>query len=205
MRTAKYNSFGDTGKTPYLPEYPRNRAYTWQRITSWLLIVGIIAHVVHMRFVEYPVTSFEDNKHAYMMRVSMDDGLYTLAERLGVKLLDHGQIPSMKSPEAAQALQKRPLKPGEVIAMANDFGTAELLIVRDTFKSPLMIVLYTLLVLATCFHAFNGLWTFMISWGVTFTARAQRLMRSISTLLMTVFAFLGLAAVWLTYWINLKN
>ena len=83
--------------------------------------------------------------------------------------------------------------------MAPSFGIAELLMVRDTFKSPLMILLYTGLVLAACFHGFNGLWTFMISWGITLTARSQRLMRTLATGLMVLVTFLGLAAIWGTY------
>src|SRR5258708_7890118 len=52
--TSKSNSWGNDGTRPYLPEYPRNHAYTWQRITSWILLIGIIAHVVDMRFIHYP-------------------------------------------------------------------------------------------------------------------------------------------------------
>lgn len=251
--TAKYNSFGNTGKDPYLPEYPRNHAYTWQRITSWLLLIGILAHVIHMRFIEYPNSVRVDGGHAFMMRVSLDDGLYTLADRLGVKLynkeqiqllkgdVDKGPKASLKASEAfssmissipemfkttqdsekpakllaeqhqlqqqewLKALEKRPLRKGEAIAVADNFGTVELLMLRDTFKSPLMVVLYTILVLTACFHAFNGLWTAMITWGVTLSQRSQRAMSGISIFLMIAVSFLGLSAVWMTYWINLKQ
>ncbi len=231
LRSAKYNSFGNTGKTPYLPQYPRNHAYTWQRITAWLLVVGIIAHVVQMRFIEYPTTTFKNGEHFYLVKVTQDGGLYTLSDRLDVTLYDKQQIASIIAPplpatsEAektdvrrmldAQAqhqeinwrdlLQKYAVKDNEVIAVAKSFGAAELLMVRDTFKMPFMLVLYTLLVLATCFHAFNGLWTFMISWGVTLTERSQRLMRCVATTFMVVVSVMGLAAVWLTYWVNLKQ
>lgn len=250
--TAKYNSFGNTGMTPYLPEYPRNHAYTWQRITSWLLVVGILAHVIHMRFIEYPNSARIDGQHAYMMRVSLDDGLYTLAKRLNVQLYDkqqihllntesdtHKQSPTtteafqsmvaslpdmfnvtkekdkpallveeqhqMQYQEWLRALEKRPLRQGEVIAVADNFGTVELLMLRDTFKSPIMLVLYTLLVLSACFHAFNGLWTAMISWGITLSQRSQQFMSGLSLFLMIAVTSLGLSAVWLTYWINLKQ
>lgn len=250
--TSKFNSFGDTGKDPYLPEYSRNRAYTWQRITSWLLVVGILAHIIHMRFLEYPLSAPHGNENAYMVRVSLDEGLYPLAARLNVKLYDHRQI-EMKHAEASsssqsqgvyssfidsisgifkknpeevkkekpqqlvaeqqkqhdrlwqEALQKRPLKDDEAMAVANNFGTAELLMVRDTFKKPSMLVLYTLLVIATCFHAFNGLWTFMITWGITLTQRSQLMMLRFSTALMVIVSLMGLSAIWLTYWINLKQ
>lgn len=253
---AKYNSFGGNGAEPYLPEYPRNHAFTWQRITAWLLVLGIIAHVVHMRFVEYPTSAELDGHHFYMVRVSLDDGLYTLSERLGVGLYDHKQIqqlkkdfdnkhekslsvseyfktffaslsgllkvPSVTTPDGKgevliqkqhehqekhwlDALEKRPLKEGEVIAIADNFGTAELLMLRDTFKMPIMLVFYTLLVLTACFHAFNGLWTSMISLGITLNRKSQFIMSGVSILLMVVVTLLGLSAIWLTYWINLKQ
>ena len=233
LRTAKYNSFNNTGHTPYLPEYPRNHAYTWQRITSWLLVVGILAHIIHMRFIEYPASALQRGEPSYMVRVTQDDGLYTLAARLGVHLYNQEEIQKLKSQapilpdhspsksltpqqrvehqaikqelEWLEAVEKRPLGNGELIAVSNNFGTAELLMIRDTFKMPIMIVLYTLLVLATCFHAFNGLWTLMISWGVTLSQRSQRLMWLLSVFLMVTVGGLGLSAIWLTYWINLKN
>lgn len=260
LRQGKYNSFRSDGSTPYLPEYPRNHAYTWQRITSWLLLVGIIAHVIHMRFLEYPLSAPQGIgekgiERSYMVRVTEDSGLYTLSKRLGVQLYNAKSIQSLEKQErtppaqdldatdkmkaffsslkglfekeskpvkgfsekdelAAQkqkmqaewfvALRQKPLKEGEVIAVSDNFGTAELLMVRDTFKMPMMIALYTLFVLATCFHSFNGLWTAMISWGITLSARSQRIMRTFTTFLMIVVALMGLSAVWLTYLINLK-
>lgn len=244
---AKYNSFGKTGKDPYLPEYPRNHAYTWQRITAWILLLGIAAHIIHMRFIEYPVSTFKGDQHYYMVRVNLDEGIYTLASRLHVQLFDQDQIEiekkqigalkgyedhgtfwnflsSLKSiyenppPQALlekqtqtqsrewiEALEKRPLENGQAIAVADNFGTVELLMIRETFKMPIMIVLYTLFVLAACYHGFNGLWTFLISWGVTLTEKSQAWMRTVSTGLMVIVAFLGLSAIWLTYWVNLKQ
>lgn len=180
LLTAKFNSYGNNGKSPYLPEYSRNHAYTWQRITSWILVIGIIAHVIHMRFVERPLFS----EQGYSISVNLDEGLRSLANRLNVKL--H-------------------IQRGQTIAVAPDFGTAELLMVRETFKKPIMLVLYTLFVFAACYHAFNGLWSFLIKWGITLSQKSQRWMIKISTGLMILIGFLGLAAIWLTYWVNLKQ
>lgn len=231
LQTSKINSFGDTGRTPYLPNYGRNRAYTWQRITSWFLIVAILAHVVHMRFVEYPVKTQEGIDRFYMVKVDADSGIYTLSERLGVKLYGPKEIQNLKSKlpsfeerpseltpewrineqkireqhEFVKGLESRPIKEGQLIAVAKNFGTAELFMLRETFKMPIMIALYTLFVIAACFHAFNGLWTFMISWGITLTQRSQKLMLKFSTFLMFLVAFLGLVTVYGTYWINLRQ
>ncbi|MGK5595702.1 MAG: succinate dehydrogenase [Parachlamydiaceae bacterium] len=229
--TSKTNSYGYDGKHPYLPEYGRNHAYTWQRITSWVLIVAIIAHVVHMRFMEYPAKSQEGIQHFYMVRVDDDQGIGTLAERLQVKLYNQQAIQILKQQlptqeqlhqdstsealikqqkleaerEFVKALEKRPLKEHQWIAVSNNFGTAELLMLRETFKIPIMMLLYTLFVLAACFHAFNGLWTFLISWGATLSQRSQKAMLKVSKFLMVLVAFLGLITIFGTYWINLRH
>jgi succinate dehydrogenase / fumarate reductase, cytochrome b subunit len=181
LQTGKSNSYGYDGKSPYLPEYGRNRAYTWQRITSWLLLAGIAFHVIQMRFVDAPVKTGDAQ---YEVLITQDPGIATVASRLGVVLME---------------------KEGRLAAVAKDFGTAELLMVRETFKSPLMILIYTILVLAACFHAFNGLWTFMITWGVVLSESAQRMMLKGTTFLMFLVTFFGLATIYLTYWVNLRN
>lgn len=246
LRTGEMDSFTTDGTTPSLPEYSRNKAYSWQRITSYILLIAILAHVVQMRFMEYPTSAKIDNQEVYMLPVSLDQGLITLAHRLDVRLLsskmieyEKKNVPTLSNASASRvgellhslpglftpadpkteiskmlqeqhqewvkAAEARPLKEGEVLAIAPDFGTIELLLVRDTFKSPVMIALYTLFVLAACFHAFNGLWTSMITWGVTISESSQRAMLRFSTALMVIIAFLGLAAIWGTYWLNLNQ
>jgi len=251
--TAKANSRKTDGASPSLPEYGRNRAYTWQRITSWILLVGLIGHVAKFRFLEYPDQVALGNETYYLVRVDLDDGLYTVSDRLGVSLYDQKQIHELqkeidKSSECAlveaaksiteeksileqaqpveydtqkavifshaqkfqekrawvNALSKKPITATQVIAAADNFGTATLLAVRDTFKSPIYVGLYTIFVLAACFHAFNGFWTFLITWGVIFKASAQKSMVTFSIVLMLLVTFLGLAAIWGTYWLNLR-
>lgn len=233
LLTGEPNSFPTNGSSVALPQYSRNHAYTWQRITSWILLFGIAAHVIHMRFLDYPSSAQLGTEHVYMTRVSMDNGLYTLSRRLGFEIYNQEKVEQARQRITAQplieqaqentsealiaaqksreqyawldALEKRPVGPDQAIAVSPNFGIAELLLVRDSFKDPVIILLYTGLVLAACFHAFNGLWTFMITWGVTLTANSQRLMRKLATLLMVLISFLGLAAIWGTYWFNLKQ
>lgn len=185
LLTAKLNSLPTDGSSPSLANYSRNQAFTWQRITSWILIVGIAAHVIHMRFVEYPTHAIKGTQDYYTVSLSSDEGLDTVAERLDVQLY--------------------PIKEGQVAAVAKSFGTAELLMLRNVFKSPMMMILYTLLVVTACFHAFNGLWTFFITWGGTLSENSQKLMKKLTLGLMLFVTFLGLAAIWGTYWINLRQ
>ena len=177
--TGKLNAHKTNGSKPALPQYKRNRAYSWQRITSWLLLVGILAHVVHMRFIEYPDKIVRGDEPFYRVRVTEDRGLEKTVLKLKATLEQEDN---------------------RLLALAPSPGAAFLLIVRETFKSPLMVILYSLLVVASAYHAFNGLWTFMITWGVTLTRRSQKVMRSITNVLMGIVMFLGLMAAWGTFW-----
>ena len=58
---------------------------------------------------------------------------------------------------------------------------------------------------SAAFHAFNGLWVFLLHWGVVLSAKSQRWMAHVCMALFGLFAFLGLAAVWGTYWFNLRS
>ncbi len=253
--TAKPNSGKSDGSTPQI-KTARNKAYSWQRITSWILLIGIVFHVGKFRFVNYPEIFSVGGKTSYLVPLHVDTGLYTVASRMHVTLYDTAAI--AKTAEAAAArheetvlveaaevlknegytltrgpishsynshtgliltaaeqyesaiafaktLEKYRLSPNQVVAEAPDFGTASLLTVRETFKSPLYVVFYTLFVLAACFHACNGFWTFLITWGLVLKASAQKTWIGLTTLLMLTLMFLGLAAIWGTYWINLKN
>lgn len=250
LMTSKMNSFSTSGARPDLKQYRRNQAFSWQRITSYLLVIGIIAHVGYMRFYMYPKEVEMGKKSAYFVRLSMDPGLYTVSDRLGVKLYNQESIRMFETiveqhndqmahiEEQAQRIEENPppyhyqenvaelmsryqdnedqkaylegltyrsINKHEVIAEASDFGTATLLIVRDSFKSPIKCILYTLFVLAAVFHGFNGLWTFLITWGIVLRMRSQSLAVNWCYAAMVLLALLGLAAVWGTYFINLRN
>ncbi len=181
--TAKTNAGKSDGSAPSLG-YTRNRAFTWQRLTSWILLVGIIAHVIQMRFVEMPKKIRVNNEERFVVRLTRDEGLASLADRIHVQLEDKGS---------------------HVIATAKTPGKAMLLVVRETFKSPLMAVLYTVFVLAAAFHAFNGFWTSLITWGALLSYRSQKAVLPLCWMGVGLLSFLGLAAIWGSYWINLRN
>ncbi|MBS0604703.1 MAG: succinate dehydrogenase [Verrucomicrobia bacterium] len=254
LMTAKSNSGRTDGSSPHMP-LRRNRAYTWQRITSWILLVCIIGHVAKFRFLEYPDKIQMGAETFYAVKVTVDPGLYTVADRLGVSLYDSGMIANERTAldarkselalvEVAKGLKEETLDPltgpvpqnfnnqkaiilssaqnylgkaafvkalekyhlssGEAVATTKEFGSASLLTVRDTFKSPIYIGLYTIFVLAAVFHACNGFWTFLLTWGWVMKMAAQRAWTTVSFVLMAVLLFLGLAAIWGTYWINLR-
>jgi succinate dehydrogenase / fumarate reductase cytochrome b subunit len=206
LLTSKFNSFGEKEKAPHLP-LGRNRAYTWQRITSWILLIGIIGHVTKFRFLEYPEKMDVGNQTVYLVKVSMDDGLRSVADRLDVTLYDpHKKVViTGASGDLVTALEKAKTSSGDVVACAKDFGTASLFAVRNTFKNPIYIALYTIFVIAACFHACNGFWTFLITWGWVLRMAAQRAWVTVSIVFMAILLFLGMIAVWGTYWLNLRT
>ncbi|MGC4376182.1 succinate dehydrogenase cytochrome b558 subunit [Fictibacillus sp. Mic-4] len=61
---------------------------------------------------------------------------------------------------------------------------------HDILSSPVMVVIYLIGVLSTVFHFANGLWSFMVSWGLTVSPRSQR----VSTYF-TMIVFLALAII----------
>jgi succinate dehydrogenase / fumarate reductase cytochrome b subunit len=174
--SGKGNYVKGDGSTPSI-KTARNLAYSWQRITSWILLILLTAHIVKFRFLEYPKTVEWDKKSYYAVTVTPDAELPALAEKFGVLL--------------------QPMNPAETVrVLAPEFGTATLLSVRDTFKSRVYQALYTLFVLAACFHAFNGFWTFLLTWGWILKKSAQRAWSFVSLCIMALFVFFGLAAIW---------
>ena len=239
---ARFKSLPGDGARPSLPQYARNQAYTWQRLTSWILLFGVLLHVAHFRFIRQPVEVKQGTSSTYLVKLSRDEGLDTVADRLQVALFTPGQIQQQRDllrqeqqslnvvlvqTEQAIPMEKARLQvesqhlqafreyvaglsdfqlgPDEVVGVAQNFGTALLMVVRDSLKVWWVCVLYTLLVLAGTFHAFNGLWIFLIHWGAVLSARSQRWMAHACMGLVGLFAFLGLSAVWGTYWINLRT
>ncbi len=181
--SAKTNSGKSDGSSPSLP-FGRSRAFTWQRLTSWVLLIGIIGHVVQMRFVQMPKKVQIENETVYVVALKDDPELDSLANRLHIKLVKSGE---------------------EVVATAPTPGKAMLLMVRETFKSVWMSVLYSVFVLAAAFHAFNGFWTSLITWGVLLSYRSQKAVLPMCWMGVAVLSFLGLAAIWGSYWLTFGN
>lgn len=240
IHMAKINSIPSDGTAPSLP-LNRNIAFTWQRITSVLLIVGIGVHVYYMRFVKQPENVTYGVHNHFFVKLGVDSGLYTVAPRLDLMLFDKKMIDDAEAHLNEQSIQNpkgalfnapfynrqladtvkeerslelekelfhtmKGLNPAknQVVAHTTSFGTAILMMLRDTYKSVWMCVLYSFFVVIACFHACNGLWTFAITWGVTLSERSRVVVRLFSNLLMTLLIFFGMACIWGVYWINLR-
>ena len=211
--SAKTNTWPSDGSKPSLPGYVRNQAFTWQRISSWILIVGMIAHVIQVRFIDYPKKAFFNNQEQAMVRISYDEGLVSLAGRLKVSLFSAAQIAAMQTRadlvsaqngDWIKMLASFTLKENQLVAVAPDRGTAILLTVRNMFKNPILEILYSLFLFVAVFHAVNGFWTFLLTWGLILSVASQKAFQKLGLAGMIVLAMLGLSAIWLTFWINLR-
>ncbi|MGR3973923.1 MAG: succinate dehydrogenase [Candidatus Rhabdochlamydia sp.] len=234
------------GSVPALPLQGGYRAYQWQRISSCILGIGLVIHVGHFRFINYPKSLYQGKQMFYSVILPMDKKLYTLADELEVTLFSSHQIETLKhsvlSPHAEEALEKKiqqipeqeayqessdallsqfeknqdqqqlitfleqyKLDPQEVVALSSKFGSVTLLSVRSSFQSFWAPFLYTPFLLAACFHACNGLWTFLLTWGVILKVSAQAMAFQVTRGVMVLLMGLGLMAIWGTYFLNLTG
>lgn len=176
---SKGNAHPTAGSGPAMGGERRNRAYSLQRWSSWILLIGLVLHVGYMRFYRYPDREIVGSQTSYYVKVNDEQGLGALSKRLDFTY---------------------EVKGDGVIAKCDTFGTATLLTVRDAFHSPIKCVLYSIFVLAACFHGFNGLWTFCITWGVVIRMRSQRQVLNVCYAVGLLLLFLGFASIWGSYW-----
>ena len=65
----------------------------------------------------------------------------------------------------------------------------------DHLKNPFIFAFYTAGILSAGFHLGNGLWTFLITWGVTVGKRAQRISQWVTTAISIAMTVLGLVII----------
>lgn len=65
----------------------------------------------------------------------------------------------------------------------------------DIFQSTFMLVFYIVGVLAATFHLANGLWSFLVSWGITQSPRSQKIVSYITIIVFIVLSVIGLQAI----------
>lgn len=94
-KAAKLNSFSSSSHEPRLL-YARNRAFSWQRITSWILVVAILGHVVHMRFLEMPGKVVKDGVPSYFVKQKPSNMLYLMVEKLHFKVYTASDLEEKK-------------------------------------------------------------------------------------------------------------
>ena len=67
--------------------------------------------------------------------------------------------------------------------------------VEQIVANPFWLVFWIVGVLATIFHFANGLWTFMITWGITQSPKSQQIMSYVAIFVFLVISTIGLMAI----------
>ncbi|HEX8229374.1 MAG TPA: succinate dehydrogenase [Chloroflexia bacterium] len=73
------------------------------------------------------------------------------------------------------------------------FGEANSFSVMTTLAYIPTLIFYIIGVVASAFHLGNGIWTFLITWGITIGQRAQRISQIVTTSLSIIISLLGIA------------
>lgn len=65
----------------------------------------------------------------------------------------------------------------------------------DILSSPFMLAFYIAGVIAATFHLSNGIWSFLVSWGITQTPRSQTIVTYVSIVIFLVLSVIGVQAL----------
>ena len=72
-----------------------------------------------------------------------------------------------------------------------DFGRQ----MHEIFSNPVWLVLYLISLVAAIFHFSNGLWSFLVSWGITVGPRAQRVATYVCGVIFVLMMIIGVRAI----------
>lgn len=67
--------------------------------------------------------------------------------------------------------------------------------VNQIVTNPVWLVFYIISLLSIVFHFANGLWSFMITWGITQSDRSQKIMGAVAAVIFVVVSAIGLQAI----------
>lgn len=215
MLSSKFCSFQKGEEEPYL-NYERNHAFFLQRSSAWLLLIGIFAHVIHMRFMECPKHITHNNNSYYVASVRNSPYLKKFAKKNQFILIYPNKKNSyflnfswshpiknveifLKNSVMTDLVKRQSLK-DKVIVVQEQPGKIFLLILWNTFSSSIMCFLYSILVLISAYHGCNGVWLFMMRWGFIEKEKVQKLFLKLVFIMMGLLSLLGLFAIWGMFW-----
>lgn len=63
---------------------------------------------------------------------------------------------------------------------------------HNILSSPVMFVFYLIGIISAIFHFSNGLWSFLVSWGITVSPRSQRISTYVTGAIFVVLSIIGI-------------
>ncbi|MCE5037812.1 succinate dehydrogenase cytochrome b558 subunit [Staphylococcus auricularis] len=68
-------------------------------------------------------------------------------------------------------------------------------LVNDIVSNPLWLIFYIVCTVAVTFHFSNGLWSFLVTWGVLQSKRSQQMFTFVSIAVFLVVSYIGISAI----------
>lgn len=65
----------------------------------------------------------------------------------------------------------------------------------NILSNPIMVVFYALGIISATFHLANGIWSFLVSWGITQSPKSQRVATFITMIFFVVLSVIGVGAL----------
>ncbi|OYD08322.1 succinate dehydrogenase cytochrome b558 subunit [Paludifilum halophilum] len=81
------------------------------------------------------------------------------------------------------------------VALYNDTSRELAHRTADILSNDLYFILYLIGVIAAVFHFSNGMWSFLVSWGITVGPRAQRASTVVWAVVFVLVSYLGISAL----------
>lgn len=66
---------------------------------------------------------------------------------------------------------------------------------KDIVANPLMLAFYIVGILAATFHLSNGIWSFLVSWGITQSPKSQKVASYVTMVFFVIFSIAFIAAI----------
>jgi succinate dehydrogenase / fumarate reductase, cytochrome b subunit len=67
--------------------------------------------------------------------------------------------------------------------------------IAEIVDNPWMLAFYILGILSATFHLSNGLWTFLVSWGITQSPKSQKIATVITNIIFAILSIVGVVAI----------
>lgn len=65
----------------------------------------------------------------------------------------------------------------------------------NVLSNPFMVVFYALGIISATFHLANGIWSFLVSWGITQSPKSQKVATYITMIFFVVLSVIGVSAL----------
>jgi len=122
--------------------YDQQKAYVLQKITAWILIIGILLHVLQMRFINHPATVTIDNQKYFALEITKSEKLSKIAKKLDFKILDNTDVNKVSFVKVHLTQRETKLKSNRTYALVKNPSKALLVVIINNFQSKVMVFLY---------------------------------------------------------------